>query len=176
MFDFARQGYSYSQTPDEAKVGSSYITSGYPDEARSVHAVRVCSSHFTDNVYLDENIMEVQLGLTQKRNELKLDAVPTVFHEQSEPATSTLQAVRQGQAQVKDQVLLIKSHPSMKRHQTMIFQNSAFFIQVQEVKRMTSWLLMTSHSYMPRQNNLTAGNEKKKKRSVSGPPKSLCRG
>ncbi|XP_064468474.1 uncharacterized protein LOC135379157 [Ornithodoros turicata] len=80
----------------------------------------------------------MQLGLTQKRNELKLDAVPTVFHEQSEPATSTLQAVRQGQAQVKDQVLLIKSHPSMKQHQTMIFQNSAFFIQVQEVKRMTS--------------------------------------
>ncbi|XP_064485401.1 uncharacterized protein LOC135397730 [Ornithodoros turicata] len=119
MFDFGRQGYSYSQTPEKAKVGSSYITSGYPDEARSVHAVRVCSSHFTDNVYLDENIMEVQLGLTQKRNELKLDAVPTVFHEQSEPATSTLQAVRQGQAQVKDQVLLIKSHPSMKRHQTM---------------------------------------------------------
>ncbi|XP_064477591.1 uncharacterized protein LOC135391301 isoform X2 [Ornithodoros turicata] len=105
MFDFARQGYSYSQTPDEAKVGSSYITSGYPDEARSVHAVRVCSSHFTDNVYLDENIMQVQLRLTQKR---KLDAVPTVFHEQSEPATSTLQAARQGQAQVKDQVLLIQ--------------------------------------------------------------------
>ncbi|XP_064468946.1 uncharacterized protein LOC135383414 [Ornithodoros turicata] len=108
MFDFARQGCSYSQTPDEAKVGSSYITSGYPDEARSVHAVRVCSSHFTDNVYLDENIVQVQLGLTQKRNELKLDAVPTVFHEQSEPATSTLQAARQGKAQVKDQLLLIQ--------------------------------------------------------------------
>ncbi|XP_064464435.1 uncharacterized protein LOC135375709 [Ornithodoros turicata] len=108
MFGFARLGCSYSQTPDEAKVGSSYITSGYPDEARSVHAVRVCSSHFTNNVYLDENIMQVQLGLTQKRKELKLDAVPTVFHEQREPATSTLQAARQGQAQVKDQVLLIQ--------------------------------------------------------------------
>ncbi|XP_064469147.1 uncharacterized protein LOC135383726 [Ornithodoros turicata] len=103
MFDFARLKYSYSQTPDKAKVGSSCITSGYSDEARSVHAVRVCSSQVTDNVYLDENIMEVQLGLTQKRK-----LVPTVFHEQSEPATSTLQAARQGQAQVKDQVLLIQ--------------------------------------------------------------------
>lgn len=55
-------------------------------EHKELSISRICSSHFSDDAYLDTDILQVQLGVSRKRKRLKVDALPTIFPEQREQA------------------------------------------------------------------------------------------
>ncbi|XP_064462129.1 uncharacterized protein LOC135372452 [Ornithodoros turicata] len=53
------------------------IASHYCGVAQGLNVSRVCSCHFADDAYFDEDVLQVRLGLRQKQKRLKIDAVPT---------------------------------------------------------------------------------------------------
>ncbi|XP_064463601.1 uncharacterized protein LOC135374589 [Ornithodoros turicata] len=57
--------------------------------AQGLNVSRVGSCHFADDVYFDEDVLQVRLGLRQKRKRRKIDAVPTIFDQEQgqEPVT-----------------------------------------------------------------------------------------
>ncbi|XP_064468226.1 uncharacterized protein LOC135378960 [Ornithodoros turicata] len=65
------------------------IASHYCGVAQGLNVSRVGSCHFADDAYFDEDVLQVRLGLRQKRKRLKIDAVPTIFDQEQgqEPVT-----------------------------------------------------------------------------------------
>ncbi|XP_064461951.1 uncharacterized protein LOC135372189 [Ornithodoros turicata] len=60
------------------------IASHYCGVAQGLNASRVCSCHFADDAYVDEDVLQVRLGLRQKRKRLKIGAVPTIFDQEQD--------------------------------------------------------------------------------------------
>lgn len=65
------------------------IASHHGVEAQQLNAARVCSRHFADDAYLAEDVLQVRLGLRQKRTRLKTDAVPTIFDKEQTVGAAT---------------------------------------------------------------------------------------